>query len=87
MFAPAHGVPEDPATGSASGAPGVSLVRHQLVHGDGDTRIVSEQGTKMRGQSFVHISLHARDGQASHIRVGGGVVPVIEGTLRVPAAA
>jgi len=36
---------------------------------------------------FVHISLHARDGQASHIRVGGGVVPVIEGTLRVPAAA
>jgi trans-2,3-dihydro-3-hydroxyanthranilate isomerase len=86
MFAPAHGVPEDPATGSASGALGAYLVRHQLVHADGDTRIVSEQGTRMKRQSFVHISLHARDGQASHLRVGGGVVPVIEGTLRVPAA-
>ena len=86
MFAPAHGVGEDPATGSASGALGAYLVRHRLVRADGPTRIVSEQGTKMRRQSFVHIALTARDGVSTDIRVGGSVVPVIEGTLRVPAS-
>jgi len=86
MFAPAHGVGEDPATGSASGALGAYLVRHRLVRADGPTRIVSEQGTKMRRQSFVHISLTARDGSCTDIRVGGSVVPVIDGTLRVPAS-
>ena len=97
MFAPAHGVAEDSATGSASGALGAYLVRHRLVHADGETRIVSEQGTKIRRQSFVHISLRAHDTGDGHgpsrsvvtssdIRVGGSVVPVIEGTLRVPAS-
>jgi trans-2,3-dihydro-3-hydroxyanthranilate isomerase len=89
MFAPAHGVAEDPATGSASGALGAYLVRHRLVRADGATRIVSEQGTKMGRQSFVHVALTARDTPsgvvATDIRVGGSVVPVIEGTLRAPA--
>jgi trans-2,3-dihydro-3-hydroxyanthranilate isomerase len=97
MFAPAHGVAEDPATGSASGALGAYLVRHRLVHAHGATRIVSEQGTKMGRQSFVHIALEAQEAAAGegssrpgvvarNIRVGGAVVPVIDGTLRVPAA-
>jgi trans-2,3-dihydro-3-hydroxyanthranilate isomerase len=86
MFAPAHGVAEDPATGSASGALGAYLVRHGLVCAEGATRIVSEQGTKMGRQSFVHVSLQAHDGASTDLRVGGSVVPVIEGTLRVPAA-
>jgi len=85
MFAPAHGVAEDPATGSASGALGAYLVRHRLVRAEGHTRIVSEQGTRMGRQSFVHVVLNARDGASSDIRVGGSVVPVIDGTLRVPA--
>jgi trans-2,3-dihydro-3-hydroxyanthranilate isomerase len=84
MFAPAHGVAEDPATGSASGALGAYLVRHGLVRAEGETRIVSEQGTTMGRQSFVHIALVARGDRISEIRVGGGVVPVIEGTLTVP---
>jgi trans-2,3-dihydro-3-hydroxyanthranilate isomerase len=84
MFAPAHGVAEDPATGSASGALGAYLVRHRLVRAEGATRIVSEQGTKMGRQSFVHIALTAQDGLSTDLRVGGSVVPVIDGTLRVP---
>jgi len=87
MFAPAHGVPEDPATGSASGALGVYLLRHRLVRGgEGELRIVSEQGTKMGRQSFVHIALSVRGDRVTDIRVGGAVVPVIEGTLTVPDA-
>jgi trans-2,3-dihydro-3-hydroxyanthranilate isomerase len=84
MFAPAHGVAEDPATGSASGALGAYVVRHRLVDAHGETRIVSEQGTKMGHQSFVHIALVARDGDCRDLRVGGAVVPLIEGRLRIP---
>ena len=46
-------------------------------------RIVSEQGTKMGRQSFVHIRLATRGGDVTDIRVGGGVVPVLEGELTI----
>ena len=84
MFAPTHGVPEDPATGSASGALGAYLVTHGLVAPTPEVTIVSEQGTKMGRQSFVHIALRVRDGGVGDIRVGGGVVPVIDGRLTLP---
>jgi trans-2,3-dihydro-3-hydroxyanthranilate isomerase len=72
---------EDPATGSASGPLGAYLVRHRVVAGGDEVAIVSEQGTAMGRQSFVHIRLSERSGRISSIRVGGGVVPVIDGTL------
>lgn len=87
MFAPhSFGIPEDPASGSASGPLGAYLVHHGLVPaaGDSNLEIVSEQGTKMGRQSFVHVALRVRGGRSSHIRVGGGVVPVLEGRLRLP---
>ena len=46
-------------------------------------RIVSEQGTRMGWQSVVHIQLTARGSTVTNIRVGGGVVPVLEGELRI----
>jgi len=86
MFAPhTSGVPEDPATGSASGPLGAYLVRHGLVKAADEVRIVSEQGTKMRRQSFVHIKLAMTDERIETIRVGGSVVPVLDGELRIPA--
>ena len=85
MFAPhTSGVPEDPATGSASGPLGAYLVIHGLVPPGDPAALVSEQGTMMGRQSFVHVRVRARDGAATDIRVGGGVVPVLRGTLRVP---
>jgi trans-2,3-dihydro-3-hydroxyanthranilate isomerase len=84
MFAPHSGVPEDPATGSAGGPLGAYLVRHGLVRGSGELSLVSEQGTKMGRQGFVHIRLQARGTEATDLRVGGGVVPVLEGRLRLP---
>jgi trans-2,3-dihydro-3-hydroxyanthranilate isomerase len=78
-------VPEDPATGSASGPLGAYLLRHGLVRvsEDGEARILSEQGTKMGRQSFVHIRTRATANGPTDIRVGGGTVPVLEGVLRV----
>ena len=69
-----------PAVG-ASGPLGAYLVTHGLVRGTGAVRLVSEQGTQMGRQSFVHIRLRANGVTATDIGVGGGVVPVLEGRL------
>jgi trans-2,3-dihydro-3-hydroxyanthranilate isomerase len=85
MFAPhTSGVPEDPATGSASGPLGAYLIEHGLVASAPSITIVSEQGTKMGRQSFVHIEIAMTAGKITELKVGGGVVPVIEGRIRVP---
>ena len=86
MFAPhTSGIPEDPATGSATGPLGAYLVKQRLVKaGDGPVQIVSDQGVKMGRHSRLHIRGVACDGRLEEIEVGGGVVPVIEGRLRVP---
>jgi len=85
MFAPhTSGIPEDPATGSASGPLGAYLVERGLVAPATTVDIVSEQGTRMGRQSFLRIRIGMSGGRISDIRVGGSVVPVIEGRLRVP---
>jgi trans-2,3-dihydro-3-hydroxyanthranilate isomerase len=76
-------IPEDPATGSGSGPLGGFAVKYGLVPRAQKVEIVSEQGTKMGRQSFVHIELTYRDSEEipSQIEVGGSVRPVIAGTL------
>jgi trans-2,3-dihydro-3-hydroxyanthranilate isomerase len=85
MFAPhTSGIPEDPATGSASGPLGAYLVERRLVAPADTVEIVSEQGTRMGRQSFVHIRVATSGGRLSDIRVGGSVVPALDGRLRIP---
>lgn len=85
MFAPhTSGIPEDPATGSASGPLGAYLVERGLVAAGATVEIVSEQGTRMGRQSFIRIRIGMSGGRIGEILVGGSVVPVIEGRLRVP---
>jgi trans-2,3-dihydro-3-hydroxyanthranilate isomerase len=85
MFAPhTAGIPEDPATGSASGPLGAYLVRHGLVPAGDEVVILSEQGVKMKRPSQVHIRLRATGGRLADIRVGGSVAPVLEGYLTLP---
>ena len=85
MFAPhTSGVPEDPATGSASGPLGAYLVERGLVAPAATVDIVSEQGTRMGRPSFLRIRIGMRGGRISDIQVGGRVVAVIDGRLRIP---
>ena len=85
MFAPhTSGVPEDPATGSASGPLGAYLVERGLVAPADTVDIVSEQGTRMGRPSFVHIRIGMRGDRVNEISVGGRVVPVIDGRLSIP---
>ena len=84
MFAPLDGVPEDPATGSASGPLAAYLVKERLAPAptDGVVSLLSEQGTAMGRQSFISLRATLEDGEVRRIEVGGSVVPVIEGIVR-----
>ena len=86
MFAPEHGVVEDPATGSVTGPLALFMMTHGLIASGDGTRFVSEQGTKMGRRSILHVYVHGPLG-AGGIEVGGNVVEVAGATLRLPLAA
>jgi len=84
MFSPhVLDIHEDPATGSGSGPLGAFVVEYGLVPRSANVAIVSEQGTKMGRQSFVHIKLAypSKGDMPSVIEVGGSVVPTLTGKL------
>jgi trans-2,3-dihydro-3-hydroxyanthranilate isomerase len=80
MFAPEHGVIEDPATGSATGPLAAYMMRYGIAGSRDGTLLVSEQGTKMGRRSFLHIAVHGEHG-ADGIEVGGSVVDFAQGTI------
>lgn len=82
MFAPALGIPEDPATGGLTGPLAAFMVANGLAPGGDGTRLVSEQGTRMGRRSLLHIALHGERG-AHGIEIGGEVTPIAAGTLSV----
>jgi len=82
MFAPEHGVSEDPATGSATGPLAAYMMRHGLAPTADGTRLISEQGTKMGRRSILHIRIGGENG-SNGIEVGGYVSPVIDGLLTI----
>lgn len=79
MFAPAFGIPEDPATGSASGPLGCYLVKYGLVPAQPITRIISEQGFEMGRPSILHITIETEQNEITSVKVGGKSVLVGEG--------
>jgi trans-2,3-dihydro-3-hydroxyanthranilate isomerase len=85
MFAPGLGVPEDPATGSASGALGAYLVHHGVVRPrDGVATVVVEQGLEIGRPSRITVAVAcAPDGGITAVRVGGQAVTFIEGEVRL----
>ena len=82
VFAPFHGVPEDPATGSAAGCFGSYLVKHGLIRGKPLTTVEIEQGLQMRRPSLIQVELALGEGAIDRVWVAGSVVRVLEGTVR-----
>jgi len=78
MFAPAFGIPEDPATGAASGPLGAYLVKYGLAEA-GD--LVSEQGIEMGRPSFINIHIGVDGDTFTDIVIGGECVYMGYGTL------
>jgi trans-2,3-dihydro-3-hydroxyanthranilate isomerase len=82
MFAPEHGIVEDPATGSSTGPLAAYMIRHNLVSGRAGNRFVSEQGSKMRRRSMLHVHLRGERG-VDGIEVGGYVTPLVRAVMQL----
>jgi len=80
MFAPADGVPEDPATGSAAAALAGSLAA-SVPEADGEFAWTIEQGAEIGRPSLISAVAVKRAGQVVAIRVGGSAVIVGEGAF------
>ncbi len=79
FFFEANGIREDPATGSAAACLGRYLLAHRPL-GPGAVDVRIEQGSAVQRPSLLLLRAEERDGECS-IRVGGGVMPVIDGQL------
>ena len=83
MFAPEFGIPEDPATGGASGPLGCYMLTHGLVDREKAREMVSLQGAKMRRPSRISIAVQTGErGAISAVRVGGQARLVGRGEIR-----
>jgi trans-2,3-dihydro-3-hydroxyanthranilate isomerase len=78
MFAPALGVEEDPATGSAGAALAATLVERLA---DGEFKWAIDQGVSMGRPSRIEASAAKKGGKLASIEVGGSTVIVGEGSM------
>jgi trans-2,3-dihydro-3-hydroxyanthranilate isomerase len=82
MFAPLHGVPEDPATGSANVAL-VGLLASLRPERDISLRLRIAQGIEMGRPSLLEASAEKRDGKVVQTRIGGRCVAVMAGKIEI----
>lgn len=76
-FAPWHGIPEDPVTGSANACIGRFLAHTGLIENTG-REYTATQGTELGRDGRVHVRV-SEDGRQIH--VGGRAVTTIDGTI------
>jgi trans-2,3-dihydro-3-hydroxyanthranilate isomerase len=82
MFAPRHGVPEDPATGSANCAL-AGLLSHYDGASTGSFRWHIAQGVEMKRPSVLEARAEKREGHVVGTWIGGASVLVSEGVIEV----
>jgi trans-2,3-dihydro-3-hydroxyanthranilate isomerase len=82
-FAPSMGIPEDPATGSVSGAVGAYLAKYDVIEKEklGDIKI--EQGYEMKRPSSIYVQVTQQGSEIQKIRVGGQTQPVFTGRMNL----
>ena len=81
MFAPAGGVAEDPATGSAAGPLALHLARHgRIAFGD---EIEITQGVEIGRPSKLYARVEGSAEQVERVEVGGSAVVVARGEFQL----
>src|SRR5438094_299149 len=80
MFAPAHGVAEDPATGSAAGPLAVHLARHGRIRFGEEIEI--RQGAEIGRPSVLYARADGSPDRGESVGVGGSAVLVPRGEYR-----
>ena len=83
MFSPTAGIPEDPATGSASAILAAQLLASAALP-QGETRLTLHQGVEMGRPSVIGLTVQVRAGALAEVRIAGGAVPVSQGRIVVP---
>jgi trans-2,3-dihydro-3-hydroxyanthranilate isomerase len=81
MFAPAGGVLEDPATGSAAGPLACHVVRHGLV--EAGVQIEISQGAEIARPSTLYARVEGSPEGIEAVEVGGSAVAVARGEFRL----
>jgi trans-2,3-dihydro-3-hydroxyanthranilate isomerase len=84
MFAPALGVNEDPATGSAAGPLVVHLARYGLVNWGEEIEI--RQGVEIGRPSLLYARAIGSSEGIEDVEVGGSAVVVAQGVYLVRSA-
>lgn len=80
MFAPALGIAEDPATGSAAAALGGYLVQGRSFP-DGEPSWTIAQGAAIQRPSTLTVTVRIAQGEVTEVRVGGSSVLISEGVM------
>jgi len=83
MYAPAHGVIEDPAAGSAN-AGLANLLASLSDESDATLRWVVAQGIEMGRPSQLHVTAERRQNKIAEVRVAGHAVVACRGQIDVP---
>jgi trans-2,3-dihydro-3-hydroxyanthranilate isomerase len=81
MFAPADGVAEDPATGSAAGPLALHLARHGRI--DFGDEIEITQGVEINRPSKLYARVEGSTDRVERIEVGGSAVVVARGEFQL----
>lgn len=84
MFSPTAGIPEDPATGSASAILAAQLLAAGAVT-QGAMQVALEQGLDMGRPSQIGLTIQSEAGQLRAVRVAGRAVPISRGEIAIPA--
>jgi trans-2,3-dihydro-3-hydroxyanthranilate isomerase len=82
MFAPLHGIPEDPATGSANVAL-AGLLASLRSEPDLTLRMRIAQGVDMGRPSLLEAAAEKRNGHVTGMWIGGRCVPMMRGSLQL----
>lgn len=80
MYDPGGGIPEDPATGSATALLAAQLLRAEKLP-DGEHAWQLEQGYEMGRPSDLRLEAGVESGKLRAVRVGGGAVRMMNGEL------
>jgi trans-2,3-dihydro-3-hydroxyanthranilate isomerase len=82
MYGPTGGIPEDPATGSATALLAAQLLKAESLK-DGKHKWQLEQGYEMGRPSDLHLEADVQSGKLTAVRVAGQAIKVMQGTLEV----
>ncbi|SDI36030.1 PhzF family phenazine biosynthesis protein [Aliiruegeria lutimaris] len=86
MFSPTAGVPEDPATGSASAILAAQLLQSGVLP-EGESRFSLVQGVEMGRESQIGLSIRVTDGALAEVRITGSAVTLARGEIFPPPEA